>query len=315
MSHFTVMVSISPEFFDGLIVDVESVIVEMLEPYCEQTEDSAYLEFNSMDEGEFNESKNLFDVGLVNKDNFGAQFCSQHSGKKVCEVFDDFESFILDYYGYSKDEETGLYGYTRNPNAKWDWWVIGGRWRGMLSLLPGTEGMLSEAQQRHGIVKVRAGCLSVSQAGGVDVALFKDIDFDSFKADSVLRAVEDYDKACKLQAITHGEVNEEEGDSFLRFDVGQRLAKDGVADWEGEKFVIMEGLTKAKFIQDFSFNYDFSTCAVLNEKGWHESAEMGWWGTSGATSEDKTGFQRGYYDTFFKEAHPDTVIAIVDCHV
>jgi hypothetical protein len=41
-----------------------------------------------------------------------------------------FTSYIEDYHGYSKDEKIGKYGYWENPNAKWDWYQVGGRYRG-----------------------------------------------------------------------------------------------------------------------------------------------------------------------------------------
>lgn len=34
------------------------------------------------------------------------------------------------------DEKQGDYGYWYNPNAKWDWWTVGGRWSGLLHLKP-----------------------------------------------------------------------------------------------------------------------------------------------------------------------------------
>lgn len=36
------------------------------------------------------------------------------------------------------DEETGKRGYWENPNAKWDWYQIGGRWKGLLVSTKGT---------------------------------------------------------------------------------------------------------------------------------------------------------------------------------
>ena len=36
------------------------------------------------------------------------------------------------------DEETGKRGYWENPNAKWDWYQIGGRWNGLLVSTKGT---------------------------------------------------------------------------------------------------------------------------------------------------------------------------------
>ena len=38
---------------------------------------------------------------------------------------------------YEIDEETGKRGYWENPNAKWDWYTVGGRCPGMLKLKTG----------------------------------------------------------------------------------------------------------------------------------------------------------------------------------
>lgn len=52
--------------------------------------------------------------------------------KKIDEEI--FEYFIKEWAGYKKDPETGKYGYWENPNRKWDWYQLGGRWRGYFKL-------------------------------------------------------------------------------------------------------------------------------------------------------------------------------------
>jgi len=49
------------------------------------------------------------------------------------ERFETIEEY-LENQGYDKDDLTGKYGYWENPNAKWDWYQLGGRWTGMLKL-------------------------------------------------------------------------------------------------------------------------------------------------------------------------------------
>lgn len=44
------------------------------------------------------------------------------------------ELYATEYHGYEKDEATGEYGYITNPNAKWDWYELGGRWTGFFKL-------------------------------------------------------------------------------------------------------------------------------------------------------------------------------------
>jgi hypothetical protein len=65
-----------------------------------------------------------------------------------------FHDFALDYYGYN--ELNGKYGYWTNPDGKWDWWVVGGRWGNMIPCKDGSR---------------------------VDKACIKDIDMNIFKCD------------------------------------------------------------------------------------------------------------------------------------
>lgn len=61
---------------------------------------------------------------------------------KYEERFDktaSFESWMRDEYDYRLNAETGKYMTTRNPRAKWDWWVVGGRWARILTTKDGVE--------------------------------------------------------------------------------------------------------------------------------------------------------------------------------
>src|SRR4051794_35627293 len=80
-----------------------------------------------------------------------------------------FAEFIDGYYGLKvkfenaiqtadDDKDPFKYGYVllneagevikaidrSNPNKKWDWWQIGGRWSGLLQVKPGAEGHKGE---------------------------------------------------------------------------------------------------------------------------------------------------------------------------
>jgi len=51
------------------------------------------------------------------------------------EIYSSFEEFMEDWAGFSsRDSETGRYGYWDNPNKKWDWYQLGGRWTGFFKL-------------------------------------------------------------------------------------------------------------------------------------------------------------------------------------
>ena len=55
----------------------------------------------------------------------------------VSELYPTFEEYMEKYEGYERDPETGEYGYWENPNAKWDWYQIGGRFSELLKTKTG----------------------------------------------------------------------------------------------------------------------------------------------------------------------------------
>lgn len=50
-------------------------------------------------------------------------------GKTRLEAYENnLDKFASEFHEYEKHEN--MYGYWKNPNSKWDWYQIGGRWRG-----------------------------------------------------------------------------------------------------------------------------------------------------------------------------------------
>jgi len=54
-------------------------------------------------------------------------------------MYSTFDDFISNYHGI-ESEPDGKYGYWRNPNSKWDWFTLGGRYSGKIQLKVGTTG-------------------------------------------------------------------------------------------------------------------------------------------------------------------------------
>ncbi len=53
------------------------------------------------------------------------------------QAFPSFQQYMEDYCGYKVNAE-GRYGYWENPNRKWDWYQLGGRWSNMFLLKDGS---------------------------------------------------------------------------------------------------------------------------------------------------------------------------------
>ena len=85
----------------------------------------------------------------------------------VKEKYATFEQYMEDYQGYSeRDPETGRYGRWENPNARWDWYTVGGRFSKKLLLKNGRK---------------------------VDTARKGDVDWETIKNDAGRTAADHYD--------------------------------------------------------------------------------------------------------------------------
>ena len=108
MSHYVVAVFTNTDDSDELD--------DLMDHYCECTENTEYLEFCPCPES---------------MEDFRAKYEEQK------EHFKNFEEFVEQWYGYHYNEAEDAWGYICNPNAKWDWWQTGGRWGSMLRLKDG----------------------------------------------------------------------------------------------------------------------------------------------------------------------------------
>lgn len=290
MSHFVVAV----------ITDSLDKVEELLAPYQENNMGDCpqkYLEFNDVEDGyrllyetESSELVKMQDGSFLSP--YDDVFRTVPYGK--CEVpshlervnvphqerFSSFELFMKEYEGYTdKDERTGRYGYWENPNAKWDWWTIGGRWRNNLLLNSGKN---------------------------ADAAPIKDIFF-----------IEDEQLDEKLTVTIEGfKVPAPLAPSFQI--VASQASKNWDEAMTGNGFYKPEYFqqrygSKEEFIKE---RLSFSTYAVVTPDGkWHEAGEMGWFGISSATPEEAQHFSNSYYDTFIKTADPNHYLVLVDCHI
>ena len=79
--------------------------------------------------------------------------------------YDDFDEYVEDC-GYVQEGDN--WGFMTNPNGKWDWYQLGGRWKNSFALKDGADGLSGEGSMISPIE---------SKKGYVDSALKGDIDF------------------------------------------------------------------------------------------------------------------------------------------
>lgn len=137
MSHFTCAV-----FTHGIPCSEE--IDDKLLPYMENScaePPREFMEWYSIRDKYAEKYENDTVLGAFD---FSGNFVSKYDKKFTSDMaeqeypvklaYPTFESYMEDYCGYYFDEEMQDYGYWQNPNAKWDWYEIGGRWSGSLEV-------------------------------------------------------------------------------------------------------------------------------------------------------------------------------------
>lgn len=290
MSHFTVMI-FGDNAEDQLAPFQENNMGTCPEEYMEFIDQTDYL----LDEWE-SESKET-------KEKYG----------------NDFDRYVEEYHGYKKDGETDNYGYRDNPNKKWDWYQLGGRWAGFLKLKKGANGTVGKT----GLFGTPA------PSGTADAALKRDIDFKSMREDAAKAAGKTYDEVTGIVGLT---LHNMHGWKYVR-----ETMFAGYIDAAREYYNKQDAVVKLReWNQENNHKYgwgtdleDFqvtreqycksaadsacTTFAVIKDGEWYERGEMGWWGI--VTDEKDQRNWDSEVAALLDELSDDTLISIYDCHI
>lgn len=210
--------------------------------------------------------------------------------------YESFEDFMKNWAGYeSKDEEMGEYGYWANPNAKWDWYQVGGRFRDAFKLKSNSVGMKGKKQNKF------VGALySESKKGWCDSARKCDIDWPSIhlNEDTYFR-----------KALREWEMIVEGDDP--KNDEEKELLNGNL--WFTPEYYKKTYKDKETYAQCRS---SFTTWAVITEDGeWFEKGEMGWFGISNETEDERVDWELNMYKHFIEPLDKNTILTVVDCHI
>jgi len=211
---------------------------------------------------------------------------------KIRDFYKDFDAYATEHCGYRKDEEKGEYGYWENPNAKWDWYALGGRWAGKLRLKPNAKGVHGD-NNRNMFKAINGEALEPYKPEWVDQARKGDIDFEEMARAYAKNAEETYDKFLveyeEAKAKGEEEGNKAGGMAYFMYGV-HNTSED-----------------RTKFIPESREAYvkrctGFSTFAVLKDGKWYEKGEMGWWWME-------------EYQKLLADLPDDTLLSVIDCHI
>ncbi|MEF9880631.1 MAG: hypothetical protein RR975_14540 [Clostridia bacterium] len=184
------------------------------------------------------------------------------------------------------DATTGKRGYWFNPNAKHDYWLLGGRWRGQIKLQEGKTGRYGEASwTRKGEPNDPTRC---------DCAKVRDCDFSPSEA-VCTRAVRFWEVVVEGKPLQEGENQ----DDFISF--------------YSKEHYLKQYKIKEQYADSCSH---FATYAYLTPAGeWVQTGEMGWFGLDDATAESRKSYETAFAEYLKEATEQDLYINIVDCHI
>lgn len=280
MSHYTVAV----------ITDKLNKIGEMLAPYSENMEVEPYVDETK--EAIINSAKERKERVLQRKekgeelDKYDIEYLNANT---------DEELYKLQIYEDESYDKNGNHLTTYNPNSKWDWYEIGGRWNKILLVKEEVkdieEGTPSWGNLDSINKKAPEGFKWVTGAKIKDIEFEKAIEFNNTYNKSI-RFWELYVEGQKPQ-------NEEEKE-MIKWEIYKK-------EYYIERYETKENYAKINSI--------FTTWALLDEKGWHEKGEMGWFAMANDTKDSELLFIEKFTETIQKPENQDKYLVIVDCHI
>lgn len=239
----------------------------------------------------------------------------------------EFGSFDECYECYGKDwnsgrwrkDENGIWREysTYNPDAKWDWYVLGGRWSGAFIRLK--EGATSGVKGEPG---------AFDNEPGYDAARKRDIDFEAIRREGEQRGRLYYRE---IAAKCGGTIPKPDilwpdlftDDRYAGLSIEEKReiyhAQEAVRIWDAAGFDTIIGPQ----IEDFQCTEDeyalrransaFVPYAVVNDFEWNGRGDMGWWGVS-ANECPADEWNAKVWD-MVNALPDDTLISFYDCHI
>lgn len=204
-----------------------------------------------------------------------------------------FDEFIPGWNGAEKNSE-GVWGRITNPNRKWDWWSIGGRWSGTL--------MLKSEAYGKGENGVQGLFVEVNTDPKLaDSALSGEIDWQAMRREQMRKSAARYTAWKNLP--DKNSVDEKVYAQALRdsgFFMVERGETDDLNTMTGVQYTAKYGREKAM------------TFAFIDLEGkWNERAHMGWF----AVTWDENPEYDSVWWQFIRSLPADQRVYVVDCHI
>lgn len=264
MTHFTVMVV--GEDVEGILAPYDENIET--EEYIDQTKEEIHEEFIKYKNKLIAENKSVHDLSIFESLTLSLESENSDWVRKWC--------------GKELDENGNTLS-TYNPNSKWDWYQVGGRWVGTFILKPGKTGVLGERSWYNKDMSVPDNCVDEARKG--------DIDLDAMNNIAREQASKDWD-------------------DLMNPDPDKCMYRPEYVVEQRKIHLEMYG-TKEEYIKRRGI---WTPYAYVDSDGWNAPGEMGWFGVSSDETKDRDRFDQEFAD-YLSKLPDDTLLTMVDCHI
>ncbi len=222
------------------------------------------------------------------------KYISEEFPKKLEMTDEEIYQDVIKHYEPEDIGPNGEVYSTYNPDSKWDWYEVGGRWAGTIAVKDGVE--IDEPNFSWGWRDEDKDKV-ISEGYMTDSAYVKDIDFSKMH-----RTEEDYNDALRSwELIVEGaEPKNEDEKNQVKW------------NWYKPEYYTERYKNKETYAKCRS---SFSMWAVVKDGEWYEKGNMGFWAMSDETHDEAVDWEMNFYDRFIKDLPEDTLITVVDCHI
>jgi hypothetical protein len=211
--------------------------------------------------------------------------------------FDDEKQAVESGIERDPDDSEGRW---ENPNAKWDWFQIGGRWTGFFKL---TKAAMTSIENFFGDGGTNESDAEVARSVKVGEA--------SFMVSAAERGYCDQARRCDVDWESMREEKKQDAiESWTEFEADEN-AKDNPATMYF-KYGINKGETRDDYLHRRTSSAGI-THAVIKDGQWYEQGEMGWFGC--VSDEKENDVWNSEFAKLIESLPADTLITIVDCHI
>lgn len=213
--------------------------------------------------------------------------------KKYLDAKTDLELYLCER---ETDEEYDVDGNeltTYNPNSKWDWYALGGRYNNMIVVDRDDYDVCCISEPGLGM-KISDNVDGHPELKKVNGAKIKNIHFNMMGGD--------YNEAIrKWELLVEGQkANNEDEKRIVDY------------NFHSPEYYIYNYGTKEEYARQVAM---FTPWAFLNEEGWFEMGNMGWFALSDASKESRLSYLEYLNSYLNAPEHQEEYLFIIDCHI